>query len=48
MSSLIKKIMEDEIMLSRKENYLIALRGGKPEYVPNYTTDNQVFVPSAM
>lgn len=33
--------------MTRKENYLTALRGGKPEWVPSNSTDSQVFMPSA-
>lgn len=33
---------------TKKENYLMALRGEKPERVPNYSTDCQIFAPSAM
>lgn len=34
--------------MTRKENYLTALKGGKPEWIPNYSTDSQIFSPSAM
>lgn len=32
-------------MLTRKENYLIAARGGKPEWVPSFIDDANVFSP---
>ncbi|UWG97641.1 hypothetical protein LPY66_02055 [Dehalobacter sp. DCM] len=32
-------------MLSPRENYLIAARGGKPEYVPSFIEDSVVFHP---
>lgn len=33
-------------MLTKKENYLIAARGGKPEWVPNFSEDANVYLPS--
>ena len=32
-------------MISKKENYLIAARGGKPDWVPSFPEDANVFMP---
>ncbi len=32
-------------MITKKENWLIAARGGKPEWVPSFTEDANVFLP---
>lgn len=34
--------------MNKKENYLTAIRGGVPEWIPNYSTDCQLFAPSAL
>lgn len=32
-------------MLSKRENYLIAAKGGKPEFIPSYVEDTNMFFP---